>query len=64
MVEASLALARSLKMISVAEGIENQLDWDLLEELGCDVAQGYFVARPMSEEGLESWAEQWAQHHV
>ena len=58
-VEASLALARSLKMISVAEGIQNRPDWDLLTALGCDIMQGYFIARPLSEEGLEAWAVQW-----
>jgi len=58
-VEASLALARSLKMVSVAEGVQHRPDWDLVSQLGCDVAQGYFIARPMSEEGLEAWAMQW-----
>jgi EAL domain-containing protein (putative c-di-GMP-specific phosphodiesterase class I)/FixJ family two-component response regulator len=58
-VEASLALARSLKMVSVAEGVQHRPDWDLLNQLGCDVMQGYFIARPMSEEGLEAWAMQW-----
>jgi EAL domain-containing protein (putative c-di-GMP-specific phosphodiesterase class I) len=58
-VEASLALARSLKMVSVAEGVQHRPDWDLLNRLGCDVMQGYFIARPMSEEGLEAWAMQW-----
>ncbi len=58
-VEASLALARSLKMTSVAEGVQSRPDWDLLAELGCDMMQGYFIARPMSEEGLEAWAGQW-----
>jgi EAL domain-containing protein (putative c-di-GMP-specific phosphodiesterase class I) len=58
-VETSLALARSLKMTCVAEGVQHRPDWDLLEQLGCDVMQGYFIARPMSEEGLEAWAMQW-----
>jgi EAL domain-containing protein (putative c-di-GMP-specific phosphodiesterase class I) len=58
-VEASLALARSLKMVSVAEGVQHRPDWDLLVQLGCDVMQGYFIARPMSEEGLEAWTMQW-----
>jgi EAL domain-containing protein (putative c-di-GMP-specific phosphodiesterase class I) len=58
-VEASLALARSLKMVSVAEGVQYRPDWDLLNQLGCDVMQGYFIARPMTEEGLEAWAMQW-----
>ncbi len=63
-VEASLALARSLKMTSVAEGVQNRPDWDLLNELGCDVMQGYFIARPMSEEGLEAWAMQWTMRQT
>ncbi len=58
-VETSLALARSLKLTSVAEGVQYRPDWDLLGTLGCDVAQGAFIARPMSEEGLEAWTAQW-----
>ena len=58
-VETSLSLARSLKMNCVAEGVQQRPDWDLLNQLGCDVMQGYFIARPMSEEGLEAWAMQW-----
>jgi EAL domain-containing protein (putative c-di-GMP-specific phosphodiesterase class I) len=46
-VEASLALARSLKLVSVAEGVQTQADWDFLCEVGCDVAQGYYLARPL-----------------
>jgi EAL domain-containing protein (putative c-di-GMP-specific phosphodiesterase class I) len=58
-VEASLALARNLRLQSVAEGVQAQEDWDLLIKLGCDVAQGFYIARPMSEAGLETWAGQW-----
>ncbi len=63
-VEASLALARTLKMTAVAEGVQSRQDWDLLSELGCDVVQGFFIARPMSEEGLEAWAAQWTLREV
>ena len=58
-VEASLALARSLGMTSVAEGVSSRPDWDLLTSLRCDVIQGFFIARPMPEHGLEAWATQW-----
>ncbi len=58
-VEASLALAKSMKLLSVAEGVQRKDEWELLAELGCDVVQGYFVARPMTEEGLEEWAKHW-----
>jgi EAL domain-containing protein (putative c-di-GMP-specific phosphodiesterase class I) len=58
-VEASLGLAKSLKLLSVAEGVQTKADWELLDALGCDVVQGFYVARPMSEGGLELWAEEW-----
>ena len=59
-VEASLGLARNLGMTSVAEGVQSRADWDLLADLGCDVVQGFLIARPMSEEGLEAWEAQWS----
>jgi EAL domain-containing protein (putative c-di-GMP-specific phosphodiesterase class I) len=40
-------MARRLGIKSVAEGVETQADWDLLKAAGCDVAQGYFIAKPM-----------------
>jgi EAL domain-containing protein (putative c-di-GMP-specific phosphodiesterase class I) len=43
----SLAMARELNISAVAEGVESQEDWDLLVELRCDYAQGFFIARPM-----------------
>ncbi len=58
-VEASLALARDLGMTTVAEGVEHRADWHTLAALGCDVVQGYHVARPMSEAGLAEWIKQW-----
>ena len=58
-VEASLSLARSLGVTSVAEGVGDRQDWNLLADLGCDRVQGFFIARPMPEEGLAAWATQW-----
>jgi len=39
----------------VAEGVEDARTWDLLLDAGCDMAQGYHVARPMSPEELGGW---------
>ncbi len=47
MLESSLLLARELDLYVVAEGAETQSDWDILEKLGVDAVQGYFVAKPM-----------------
>jgi EAL domain-containing protein (putative c-di-GMP-specific phosphodiesterase class I) len=57
--EANLGLARQLGMKTVAEGVENEDDWHLLRACGCDVAQGYLVARPMAAADLPGWLEQW-----
>jgi EAL domain-containing protein (putative c-di-GMP-specific phosphodiesterase class I) len=57
--EASIGLARTLGQKSVAEGVEHREDWDLLRRLGCDVAQGYFVAKPMPADTLPGWVNTW-----
>jgi EAL domain-containing protein (putative c-di-GMP-specific phosphodiesterase class I) len=57
--ESSLELARKLKLKSVAEGVETEADWQLLRELGCDVAQGYYVAKPMPAEQFWDWHTRW-----
>lgn len=46
-VDSSVEMARQLGIRSVAEGVETQADWDVLKRLGCDLAQGYLIARPM-----------------
>jgi EAL domain-containing protein (putative c-di-GMP-specific phosphodiesterase class I)/ActR/RegA family two-component response regulator len=61
-VAATVALAKSLKMTSVASGVQTQADWDLLAQLGCQQAQGHFVARPMTESGLVSWVQHLPAH--
>ena len=57
--EASLGLAKSLGLKTVAEGVEVKNDWDLLHGLGCDVIQGYYVAKPMAAEDLLPWLDNW-----
>lgn len=56
--ESSLAMAKKLGITAVAEGVETQREWDLLREFGCDLAQGYFVARPMDAQALLRWVTQ------
>lgn len=46
-VESSINMAHKLKVKSVAEGVETQQDWNMLKSMGCDTAQGYFIAKPM-----------------
>jgi EAL domain-containing protein (putative c-di-GMP-specific phosphodiesterase class I) len=46
-VESSVEMARRLGITSVAEGVETREDWDVLKAAGCDVAQGFLIAKPM-----------------
>lgn len=51
----AIATARDLGVTSVAEGIETEPDLALLRGLGCDLAQGYLIARPMRAAALPDW---------
>jgi EAL domain-containing protein (putative c-di-GMP-specific phosphodiesterase class I) len=53
--KSSLQLARELNIKAVGEGVETQQEWDLLQELGCDFAQGYFIAKPMEGGAYMKW---------
>ncbi|MDD3519303.1 MAG: EAL domain-containing response regulator [Chromatiales bacterium] len=57
--EASLGVARQLGMKTVAEGVEDRDDWDFLRARGCDLAQGFFIGRPMPAAELPEWMAQW-----
>lgn len=57
--EANLGMAHQLGMRTVAEGVEDREDWDLLRRLGCQLAQGYFIARPMAGSDLPGWLVEW-----
>jgi EAL domain-containing protein (putative c-di-GMP-specific phosphodiesterase class I)/FixJ family two-component response regulator len=58
---ASLRMAHQLRMNVVAEGIEDQEDWDCLAHLGCDIGQGYFIARPMPAAAVLNWLSAWGK---
>ena len=57
--ESSLEMAKKLGITSVAEGVETRAHFDMLCQLGCDMAQGYFIARPMECADLIDWARDW-----
>jgi diguanylate cyclase len=52
MVQSTIGLAHSLGRKVVAEGVEHRDILDLLVEMGCDIAQGFAIGRPMSLDGL------------
>jgi diguanylate cyclase (GGDEF)-like protein len=54
-VQSTIHLGRSLSLEVVAEGVETSESWNRLLALGCDSAQGYFLARPLPPEQLGPW---------
>ncbi len=60
-VKSTIELAHNMSCIVVAEGIEDQSTYNYLIELGCDMAQGYYLSRPLPAEQLTQWFDdcQW-----
>ena len=52
LVRATIDFAHELGLRVVAEGIEDVATLDLLDELGCDLAQGYYISRPAPADEL------------
>lgn len=57
-VESTINLAHSLGMEVVAEGIEGAEVITLLQGLGCEYGQGYFICRPMKGDAIFDWLQQ------
>ncbi|MGW3467517.1 putative bifunctional diguanylate cyclase/phosphodiesterase [Saccharopolyspora sp. NPDC000995] len=56
-VRSIVELGHSLDLAVVAEGVEDDAARDQLVAMGCDVAQGYLISRPLSEERFEAWLQ-------
>ncbi len=54
-VRSTIDLGHNLGLKIVAEGVGDETTWDILASMGCDVGQGYFVARPMPADDLRLW---------
>ncbi|MEO5337050.1 MAG: EAL domain-containing response regulator [Magnetospirillum sp. WYHS-4] len=58
-VEAILGLAHALQIKTVAEGVETEAHWDMLAESGCNMAQGYYLSRPLPQDDFLAWVADW-----
>jgi diguanylate cyclase (GGDEF)-like protein len=54
-VRAVVDLAHALGMPAIAEGVETEDEWRVLRSLGCDGAQGWYIAAPMPAEQATEW---------
>ena len=55
-VEAIIALGKAMDLEVVAEGVETSEQYAIVRRLGCDLAQGYFIARPMTASQMWEWS--------
>lgn len=56
-VQSTVAMAHRLGLQVVAEGVEDVEAFNLLRDMGCENAQGYFISRPLPAQALQSWLE-------
>ncbi|GIH04266.1 bifunctional diguanylate cyclase/phosphodiesterase [Rhizocola hellebori] len=54
-VRAVVDISRHFGLDVVAEGVESELTLELLDEIGCDIGQGFLFSRPLPYERLEAW---------
>jgi diguanylate cyclase len=54
-VRSTIDLGRNLGLQVVAEGVETEEAWDVLSQLGCTLAQGYYLSRPVPAAELTQW---------
>ena len=64
LIEATIRVARTLGMTTVAEGIETEGQANLMLELQCDRGQGYLFSRPLEAPALEAWLRSQSLQHA
>ncbi len=57
-VQSTIDLGHNLGLKVTAEGVENRQSWQYLRTFGCDVAQGYYMSRPLTAQQLMSWVRE------
>lgn len=59
LVDAIIAMAKSLGLATVAEGVETDAQWQYLKDRDADQVQGYLFCKPLSIAALEQWHTDW-----
>ncbi|WP_020653275.1 putative bifunctional diguanylate cyclase/phosphodiesterase [Massilia niastensis] len=59
-VKSTIELGHNLGLKVVAEGVESEVVWERLVALGCDIAQGYLISRPMPAQQFKAWEHAWS----
>ena len=56
-VQAIIALGKAMDLSIVAEGVETDQQYALVRRLGCDLVQGFFIAKPMAADRFRNWVD-------
>jgi EAL domain-containing protein (putative c-di-GMP-specific phosphodiesterase class I) len=56
-VQAIIALGKAMELDIVAEGVETDQQYALVRKLGCDLVQGFFIAKPMPADQFRRWCD-------
>ncbi|BBB64368.1 phosphodiesterase [Undibacterium sp. YM2] len=62
-VKSTIDLGHNMGLRVVAEGVENIEVMNLLKELGCDQAQGYYISKPMPSTDMPAWLGKWQEQN-
>jgi EAL domain-containing protein (putative c-di-GMP-specific phosphodiesterase class I) len=54
-IRSTIDLGHNMGLKVIAEGVENAEAWRILEQLGCDMAQGYYISKPLPMEEFREW---------
>lgn len=63
-VQTVINMAHSMGLRVVAEGVESYEEWRVLDSMGCDFIQGYFISRPKPVGEISVWLREFYQHGV
>ena len=61
LVSAMVQMAHSLGLRTIAEGVETEEQLNILKEIGCDIAQGYYFSKPLPAEEVEKRLKDWVK---
>ncbi len=63
-VKSIVDLGHNLGLRVVAEGVEDRVSWDLLARQRCDIAEGYFMSRPIPADAFNEWLHGWEPRRI
>jgi diguanylate cyclase (GGDEF)-like protein len=63
-VRSTIDLGHNMGLKVIAEGVEDAEAWRILKDLGCDMAQGYYISRPLPIVGFQDWFKRFASERM